>query len=132
MNEEKNNIEKIAKNLKSALYKADKKKLTIEFENFPIGSCGGACDILFFFLQENGYKNIKYVCGEKSSKTHAWLEFDSFIIDITIQQFDKSITDVIFPLNSLIHKKFKITQKYIIQKPEGDALKKIPYIKELM
>ena len=72
-------IREIAKKLKKAFYKADRSNLTIEFEDFPFGSCGASSYILYFFLEQEGYKNIKYVCGEKGSQSHAWLEVNDLI-----------------------------------------------------
>lgn len=61
------------------------------FERFPKGCCGNVSHILGCFLISQGYKNVRYVAGERTVndqyQIHAWLEWDGWIIDITADQF---------------------------------------------
>ena len=62
---------------------------------FPKGSCGDASLLLGKYLIENGFepkykngKNGKYEGNDV--KSHAWLELNDIIIDITARQFDQN------------------------------------------
>ena len=58
---------------------------------FPRGSCGDACELLGEYLSDAGLGRWTYKCGwdsEERRRSHAWLEQDEIIIDITADQFD--------------------------------------------
>ncbi|WP_051337302.1 hypothetical protein [Leisingera daeponensis] len=64
------------------------------FGHFPSGCCGTVSELLAAFLEEQGHGSWPYVCGTRlmedgQNATHAWLERDGCIIDITRDQFDK-------------------------------------------
>ena len=59
----------------------------VTFKTFPNGVCGDACDMLGQFLQETYGLQSEYVSGKNGTWTHAWLEIDGLIIDITADQF---------------------------------------------
>lgn len=66
------------------------------FNNFPIGCCNDASDLLAEYLFENGIKT-KNICGTYRNGgfydkySHAWLETkEGIIIDITLDQFNDS------------------------------------------
>lgn len=63
------------------------------FSRFPRGCCGDATDLLGEFLLEYGIESY-YVCGsryfediEEGPQSHAWLDVDGLIVDITGDQF---------------------------------------------
>lgn len=59
------------------------------FQYFPFGACGDASDILAEHLKSLGASGIEYVCGISDELgSHAWLEIDGEIIDITSDQFE--------------------------------------------
>ncbi|MBQ6483288.1 MAG: hypothetical protein IJI45_19460 [Anaerolineaceae bacterium] len=62
--------------------------LDIPLDQFPKGACGTTCDLLAEWLWEHGIES-SYYCGKRSNGgyTHAWLEVEGFIIDITGDQF---------------------------------------------
>lgn len=82
-------IEKIrlhAKAFREAIIKAGRGTL-ITLDNFPGGSCGDASLLLATYLEELGYGIFDYVCGAKNGHSHAWLEKNGLIVDITADQF---------------------------------------------
>lgn len=70
------------------------------FNSFPSGCCGDTSCLLGQYLLENNIIS-KYVCGEyhypKNDFTysHAWLQVDDTIVDITGDQF-KNNADILF------------------------------------
>lgn len=75
-----------AKAFREAIIKAGKGAL-ITLDNFPTGSCGDASILLATYLEELGYGSFDYVCGSRNGHSHAWLEKDGLIVDITADQF---------------------------------------------
>lgn len=60
-------------------------------QGFPKGCCGVVAELLGRYLIESGYQNVLYVCGSMDEMgTHAWVEVDSIIVDITADQFGQS------------------------------------------
>ena len=63
------------------------------FRLFPKGQCGNTCYLLAQYLIDNGISPVFYVWGFYSGDTfdsrmsHAWLEVDGQVIDITGDQF---------------------------------------------
>lgn len=56
------------------------------FSRFPRGCCGDSSELLSKYLMENGIK-AEYVWGMNDNQSHAWLEYNGYIIDITADQF---------------------------------------------
>jgi hypothetical protein len=56
---------------------------------FPHGSCGDTCELLGQFLIDSGLGEWRFCAGARSQSfvTHAWLELDGLILDITADQF---------------------------------------------
>lgn len=66
-------------------------KLYIGTHNFPSGSCRDASLILGACINESGLGDAKLLLGESDEgKTHAWLEHQNYILDITADQFDNN------------------------------------------
>jgi hypothetical protein len=76
-----------ATRFRAAIESCDKRSLPITFERFPRGSCGDATLLLGKYLEESGFGKFNYVLGERNGNSHAWLENDEVIIDITADQF---------------------------------------------
>lgn len=72
---------------RAAILRTEKSKLPISLSEFPVGSCGDASLLLARFLQEHGFGKASYVCGHLGPYSHAWLELDGLLIDITADQF---------------------------------------------
>lgn len=63
---------------------------TIGLAEFPRGSCGDASDLLGLFLAERGFGQWQWIGAERYDRrycSHAWIERDEFIVDITSSQF---------------------------------------------
>ncbi|BDC94669.1 hypothetical protein [Treponema bryantii] len=97
-----------------------KNELSIEFHNFPAGSCGTTCILLATFLNENGFEKIKMIIGGKEFFTensyqeysHAWLELNKIlVIDITAYQFPEIQEKIFIHKNSLWHKGWKVLEE---------------------
>ncbi len=74
--------------------------LPVPFDTFPKGCCGDTSDLLAQWLWDNGYES-RYYCGRRApdQRTHAWLEVDDLVVDITGDQFsDFSETIYVGPL----------------------------------
>lgn len=60
-----------------------------QFDGFPRGVCGDSAQMLGQYLQDSGFGVWSYRSGvDGSGQTHAWIEKDGWIIDITAPQFD--------------------------------------------
>ena len=61
----------------------------ISLAQFPHGSCGDTCELLGQFLFDSGLGQWIYCSGQRDEpfQTHAWLERDGLILDITADQF---------------------------------------------
>lgn len=77
---------------RDAIERCDRGALGISFTHFPRGSCGDVTPLLGTYLKEVGAGTFQYILGARgegvSRSTHAWLEGDGLIIDITADQFD--------------------------------------------
>ncbi|PKH40721.1 DUF2026 family protein [Nocardioides alpinus] len=59
-----------------------------QFEGFPRGVCGDSAQMLGQYLQDSGLGVWNYRSGvDAGGQTHAWIEQDGWIIDITAPQF---------------------------------------------
>ena len=63
------------------------------FQNFPRGCCGDASELLAAYLKDQGLGNFSYVSGwcrqlDDTGFSHAWLEKDDLILDVTVDQFE--------------------------------------------
>ena len=99
-------IEKLATGFREAIDDLDRALLPFEMKNFPHGCCGDASMLLGAYLEDHGIKSLIYVCGMRSGRSHAWLESDSLIIDITADQFEECNESVIVAKDSEWHRTF--------------------------
>ena len=66
--------------------------------SFPRGACGDASRLLGIYLESLGLGKWTYVQGQAGGQrfaTHAWVEQDGLIVDITADQFDDVAEPVI-------------------------------------
>jgi hypothetical protein len=72
--------------------------LPSEMHSFPRGQCGTVTRLLAAYLEQAGLGTFAYVTGGRSDPaepdeegwSHAWLEHDGLIIDITADQFPEN------------------------------------------
>jgi len=115
-------IRSLASQFRKAI-ECDRSKLSIAFNEFPCGSCGEASMLLGTFLKERDAGAFRYVSGKRAGKSHAWLELDGLIVDITADQFSDCNEQVIVTSHSLFHESFQGTDQheadYHIWNPEA-------------
>jgi hypothetical protein len=78
----------------------------IVYKFFPAGACGDAAEMLARFLRENGSLNWSYVSATRGEQSHAWLERDGVVVDITADQFPDAPSDVIVEIESAWHRRY--------------------------
>lgn len=91
---------------RTAIEICDKRILPVTFQTFPRGACGDASLLLAKYLEESGYGSFKYVLGKRNEVSHAWLENDATIVDITADQFTEISEPVIVAVDSKWHSSF--------------------------
>ena len=109
-------LKELSLQFRNAIISYGIKKLPISFHEFPLGSCGDVSLILGKYFDEMGLGQFDYVCGEIDGKTHAWLEKDGIIVDITADQFNEIADEIIVTTNNdYFYKRFKenLRHKYI-------------------
>lgn len=98
---------------REAIERCNPTQLTVWMQNFPNGSCGDATPLLGTYLTKLGHSNFMYVLGERRCHgpngwhSHAWLEKDGLIIDITADQFPEVTERVIVATHSTWHDTFE-------------------------
>jgi hypothetical protein len=75
---------------------------------FPKGVCGEICFLLGHYLRENGFPGAEYVNGIRRSDghSHAWIETDGIIVDITGDQFAEIADEVVVTSDATWHSQF--------------------------
>lgn len=101
-------IRDLAERFRAAIEACDLKRLPIAFHEFPRGSCGDATLLLAKYLKDNGQVGFVYVCGIRDGHSHAWLEREGLIVDITGDQFPDNNDPVCVSRRSAWHAGFEI------------------------
>jgi hypothetical protein len=75
---------------------------------FPKGVCGAVCFLLGHYLRQNGFPGAEYVNGIRpcDGESHAWIEADGIIVDITGDQFAEISDGVVVTLDPTWHRQF--------------------------
>lgn len=127
-----NGIEQIrlgAEWFREALEKCPKFLLGLTFADFPHGACGDASLLLGKYIQQSASLSLHYVCGELREtgnfQTHAWLEHEDFIIDITADQFEEIDIPVLITTERRWHDRFEIARRDI---PDYDICDGVGYL----
>lgn len=88
----------------------------IGMRSFPRGACGDTALLFGAFLVDRAIPGFKYICGERGSQanntwtSHAWLQRDDLVIDLTADQFPDAPAGVIVSGPSLWHMQFSTEQ----------------------
>jgi hypothetical protein len=112
-------LKELAANFRSAIERCDPEKLCPRLRNYPRGSCGDATPLLGTYLIEQGMEPFMYVSGERGDKddgtwtSHAWLEGDGVIVDITADQFPEISERVVVTTFSPWHGTFEQNKEHI-------------------
>jgi hypothetical protein len=115
------NLGDLARRFRAALEDCDQTKLPVGLQAFPSGACADASLLLSEYLREKGEGKAEYVSGKDGNKTNAWLELDGIIIDITGDQFNRSIDPVIVSTNSIWHQRFEDRSRRTVSIDDYDA-----------
>lgn len=117
--------------IRSLMETASKEQIVKGYlSGFPAGRCGLTCRVLgpwLIGLFPN--YDYEYVCGFHGRQSHAWIEMNNLIIDITADQFDNISEPVIVTYDHSFHDTFtaKIYRKLSIedmsQYPESKIFK---------
>jgi hypothetical protein len=81
------------------------------FSDFPRGCCGNASDILGQWLSSKGITGLETVSGWRKETSHAWLEYEGLILDITSDQFSDGCGEVFVGKYSKFHSSFKSQER---------------------
>jgi len=103
----------LASTFRDAIERADRSTLGISFRHFPKGACGDTTPLLGHFMKACGAHETVYTLGERGQigrdwTSHAWLRVDSYIVDITADQFDDVSERVIVARSSPWHETFEV------------------------
>ncbi len=111
-------IRAVASAVRSAIDRIPNEKRPVTFKNFPRGSCGDAALVLGTYLAVDcKIPGFQYVSGERGCvtertwTTHAWLERDGLVVDITAEQFSDECRSVIVESDSILHSSFQNIQR---------------------
>lgn len=96
---------------RKALDKINWSSMPVGFKNFPEGTCGDISDILAEYLYQNGFQDIDYICGESADGSHAWLEIDGKVVDITADQFYGVREKVMIQSPEIWHHKYEVKNR---------------------
>jgi hypothetical protein len=99
---------KLASDFRAAIERCPREGLPITFERFPHGSCGDAALLLAKYLERNAHTGFVYVLGMRDQRSHAWLQRDDLVIDITADQFEDQDQPVIVARVSTWHSTFTV------------------------
>jgi len=115
-NKQQKKLLKLANQFRIALESCPKELLPTNFKKFPRGACGVTCLLLAKWLEENGEGDFYYVSGRrgkgKGVHSHAWLERNGTIVDITADQFQGGTPPVYVGPPSAFHKTFRVDQTH--------------------
>lgn len=82
-------------------------------QSFPKDACGHASILLGLYLRESGFADVEYVVGiRQHGESHAWLQIENTIIDITADQFPEVSDSVIVTEDHSWHSEFQLQQRY--------------------
>ena len=102
----------LATSFRTAILATDPNEVDAEVRfivaDFPKGVCGAICFLLGHYLRQNGFPEAEYVNGIRrpDGESHAWIETDGLIVDITGDQFIEIAEAVIVTADPTWHRRF--------------------------
>lgn len=99
-------LKQIAVDFRRALEETQAIEL-LEDQVFPEGCCGDASLLLGTYLIDQGHGTYDYVLGMRGDRSHAWIQKDGLIIDITADQFHDMDQAIIVAADSVWHRTFE-------------------------
>ena len=108
-------LKELATKFRAALSACNKNSLFITLRNFPNGSCGDASYLLARYFVQKGCGQFDYVLGQRKIDlhSHAWLEQDGIIVDITADQFKDPNAEVLVTSDRSWHQQFEEDDRHV-------------------
>ncbi|MFN4327651.1 MAG: hypothetical protein ACK4FF_02140 [Limnobacter sp.] len=109
---ETSQILEMATRFRGAIESIPPEARSICMQSFPNGACGDTALLFGAFLVDHGIPGFQYICGERGSQadntwtSHAWLQRDDLVVDLTADQFPDAPTGVIVSSSSSWHMQF--------------------------
>ena len=100
-------IRRLAGGFRLALGECAGRLRAISLKDFPCGSCGDVSDMLGLFIRATLRFECEYVSGWSDGHSHAWLEYEGIVIDVTADQFSAN-EPIIVARNSKFHETFSV------------------------
>lgn len=108
-------LTRLAAVFRAALLACDKNALFITLQSFPNGACGDASYLLAKYFEDKGCGQFDYVLGKRRPNfySHAWLEKNRIIVDITADQFESIHDPVLVTSDHSWHHQFKEEDRHV-------------------
>ena len=106
-------LHQLASQFRTTIEKCEKARLPEGMKDFPDGACSDASLLLAKFLEQRGLGLFDLQGGERGGSTHAWLQRDDLVVDITADQFPDMELPVIAQHNSSWHDTFSGKPQHI-------------------
>ena len=106
---------RLATEFRAAILACDRNSLFITLQNFPNGACGDASYLLAKYFNKKGCGQFEYVLGERipNFHSHAWLERNGIIVDITADQFESISSPVLVTTDRSWHTQFEEEYRHL-------------------
>ena len=85
----------LARHFRIAIEQTKKHKLPSWFMDFPRGCCGDTADLLGVYLEDLGMQDVRHVWAMHGEVSHAWIEVNGIVVDITSDQFPEFTDSVV-------------------------------------
>lgn len=86
-------IRELAERFRNGIEACDPARMVISMQSFPRGACGDAALLLARYFRDNGAGEFEYIVATRGEgegwTSHAWLEQNGLIVDITADQFNE-------------------------------------------
>lgn len=106
-------IKELATELRSAIKTCEDRFKPFWFKDFPSGTCLDSCLLLIRWFAENKLNSFTIVKGSRNGSSHAWLEKEGIIIDITANQFEDNYSEVMVTRDKSWHLQFEEERRTI-------------------
>jgi len=129
-------IEELARKMRVAIESIPRVQLPPAMSDFPNAACGDAALLLGNYLIDHGVDGFVYVVGNRGVKcrntwiSHAWLQRDTLVVDITADQFPDAPGPIVVAAPSPWHEQFRVEETYAADfrawyGPGTDALRRL-------
>lgn len=112
-------LKSIARGFRTAIESMPLGDRPSSLKEFPLGACGDMTLLLGAYLSDMKVIGFEYIYGvrgcdaDNNYASHAWLQNDQLIIDITADQFPEVNEPIIVSANSNWHNTFEVESRGI-------------------